>query len=94
MIVYLKCTQRSDATSHTEHETSGEIIDIEASKDYNGSRILEEKHRCPWKHYPETWKKCTGNSDLIINLSITQWFSGRSQYYIQKSFRYAHYYEK
>ena len=46
VIVYLKCTQRSDATSHTEHETSGEIIDIEASKDYNGSQILEEKHRC------------------------------------------------
>ena len=60
MIVYLKCTQRSDATSHTEHETSWEIIDIEASKDDNGSHILEEKHRCPWKHCPETRKKCTG----------------------------------
>ena len=81
MIVYLKCTQRSDATSHTEHETSGEIIDIEASNEYNGSRILEEKHHGPWKHYPETRKKVYRYSDLIINLSITQWFSGRSQYY-------------
>ena len=39
VIVYLKCTRRSHATSHTEHENSGEIIDIEASKDYNGSHI-------------------------------------------------------
>ena len=47
MIVYLKCTRRSGATSHTEHENRGEIVDIEASKDYTGSHILEEKHRCP-----------------------------------------------
>ena len=66
MIVYLKCTQRSDATSHTEHETSGEIIDIEASKDYNGSHILEAKHRCPLKHWPKTRKKCTGIRTLSV----------------------------
>ena len=47
VIVYLKCTRRSDATSHTEHENSGEIIDIEASKDHNGSNILEEQHFRP-----------------------------------------------
>ena len=47
VIVYLKCTRRSDATSHTEHKNFGEIVDIEEGKDYSGSHILEEKHRCP-----------------------------------------------
>ena len=42
VIVYLKCTRRSDATSHTEHKNFAEIVDIESSKDYSGSHILEE----------------------------------------------------
>ena len=75
VIVYLKCTRRSDATSHTQHENNGEVIDIEASKDYNGSHILKEKHRCPWKTLPGNPKILYRYSDYISKLSMTKWLS-------------------